>query len=92
MQEGKTKFIKTTIILAILLVAILLIIAISQTFALKNLQKKSNSLQAKNNQIEQNISNIEKEIEIRETEDFTNDYLEQEEGYGNEKDVILKTP
>ncbi len=92
MQEGKTKFIKTTIILAILLVAILLIIAISQTFALKNLQKKSNSLQAKNDQIEQNISNIEKEIEIRETEDFTNDYLEQEEGYGNEKDVIIKTP
>ncbi len=92
MQEGKTKFIKTTIILAILLVAILVIIAISQTFALKNLLKKSNELQAQNKQIEQNISDIEKEIEIRETPDFTDDYLEQEKGYGKQDDVILKTP
>lgn len=90
MQEGKNKLIKATVILAISLVAILIIIAISQTFIIKGLTKTNNTLESKNDQIEQNIKDIDKEIEARESQDFKDEYLETEEGFGKEGDIILK--
>lgn len=81
---------KYTVVLAILAVAILLVVAITQTAILNNLKQKQNALNAQNNQIEQNISEIDKEISVRENQEFTDDYLEQENNYGNKGDVILK--
>lgn len=81
---------KYTVVLAILAVAILLVVAITQTAILNNLKQKQNALNAQNNQIEQDISEIDKEISVRENQEFTDDYLEQENNYGNKGDVILK--
>lgn len=81
---------KYTVVLAILAVAILLVVAITQTAILNNLKQKQNALNAQNNQIEQDISEIDKEIAVRENQEFTDDYLEQENNYGNKGDVILK--
>lgn len=91
-MEEKTQqslLIKVIFFLASLILATLVVVGIVQTIVHNNLLVKNNELLAQNEQIEQAIDETQEEIDIRNSNDYLDDYLEQEEGYGNEGDIII---
>lgn len=88
-KTQQTTLIKVIALLATLILATLLIVGVVQTFIHNGLIAKNNELLAQNEQIEQAIDQTQEEIDIRNSNDYLDDYLEQEEGYGNEGDIIV---
>ena len=89
MEKSQQTLIKIIMLFAALIFVALLSVGIIQTFVHNGLLAKSTELQTQNEQVLQDTSEVEEEIEIRESNEFNDDYLEQEEGYGNDGDIII---
>ena len=90
MAEEKTKqLIKCIVILVAVIFCTMFTVAIVQTFVIKNLENKLTTLEQNNEIIIQQNEDVEDEIEIRQSEDFIDEFLEKD-GYGHEGEVILK--
>ena len=90
MAEEKTKhLIKYIVILVAVILLTLVTVALVQTFTIKGLENKLETLEKNNQEIIQQNEKAEKEIEIRESEDFIDEFLEKE-GYGKDGEIIFK--
>jgi cell division protein FtsB len=89
MEKTQQILIKIVFALATTILLALLCTGIIQTFSHKSLLAKNAQLNSQNQQILQDIEQVEKEIEIRESNEYLDDYLQQEKGYGKPGDIII---
>jgi cell division protein FtsB len=89
MEKTQQILIKIVFALATAILLALLCTGIIQTFSHKSLLAKNAQLNSQNQQILQDIEQVEKEIEIRESNEYLDDYLQQEKGYGKPGDIII---
>lgn len=75
---------------AAIIFVILLSVGIIQTFVHNGLLARSEQLSQQNEQILQDTKEVQEEIDIRESNEYLDDYLEQEQGYGQDGEVIIK--
>lgn len=92
MEENKSQqqLIKIIVWFAGLIFAALLVVGIIQTFVHNSLVAKQRELEARNQNILQSTEQVNEEIAVREGDDYIDELFEQENGYGNEGDVIIK--
>lgn len=94
MEETKSQknLIKVIILLAGLIFVGLLCVGIVQTIIHNNLLAKQQALATQNQTILEDTQTAKDEIDIRESDDYIDDFYEQENGYGNEGDIIITPP
>lgn len=88
-ERKDNQLIKLVIILIAILFFVLITIAVIQTFAISNLEGKLKDIKDENTQTLKQIDKTEQEIEIRESAEYVDEFLEKE-GYGKEGEIIIK--
>ena len=88
-EEKNQQLIKFIVILIAVIFFTMLTVALVQTFVIKNMEDKLNLLQDNNQSVIEQNEEVENEIEIRNSEDFIDEFLEKE-GYGKDGEVILQ--
>ena len=83
--------VKTSFILAILLLGALLIIGIVQSFQISSMKYQEEIASQKAEEMQNKLDSIEQEIAYKESQDYYRDYYELEEKYGKDGDVIYET-
>lgn len=89
-SNSQNALIKVIFVLASIILLGLLSVGVVQTFVHNGLIAKQAELEAQNATIEQDIETAQEEIDIRESNEYLDDFLEQEQGYGNDGEVIYQ--
>ena len=91
MEENKSQqtLIKIIALFAGFIFLVLLVTGIIQTTIHNNLITQSQELNARNEQTLQDINDVDNEITIKNGDEYLDDYLEQEEGYGENGEIII---
>lgn len=92
MEENKSQqnLVRVIVLLAGLIFVALLTVGVIQTFVHNSLREKQRNLASQNQSVLDQTKKTEDEISIRESEEYLDEFYEQENEYGNEGDVIIK--